>query len=178
MMSIGLLISSMLFFSCNNTFEEISGSVDYTRYPSSTAQNIEIVKTDSGKIKVKIFAPIHEGFSIEGESPYKEFKKGLRVLTYSEYPEISSSLTCDYAIHLEDSNKWEARDNVVVINIDGDTILTEQMFWDNETHQIYSDKFVNIRSATQILYGRGFTAKDDGTGWKINNIKGDFYLEE
>jgi len=177
-MSIGLLTSSMLFFSCNNTFEEISDSVDYTRYPSETANNIEIVQTDSGKIELKIFAPILERFSIEDEQAYEEFKKGLEVLTYSEYPEISSSLTCEYAIHLVDSNVWEARDNVVVINIDGDTILTEQMFWDNETHRIYSDKFVNIRSETQTIYGKGFTAKDDGTGWKINNIRGDFYLEE
>ena len=177
-LSIGLLLSSVLLFSCANDSKDIIDQIDYQNYPTQSAENIEIVRTDSGKIAIKIFAPILEHYEVEGKEPYDEFIKGINVVTYSNYPEVSSSLTCKYAKHEIGIDKWEARNDVVVVNIDGDTVKTEQMFWDSKTEKIYSDKAVNIRTKNEIIYGTGFTAKQDFTNWKINNIKGNIYLDE
>ena len=168
----------MLFFSCSNDYEAILDEVAYENYPSQSAENIEIVRTDSGKIILKIFAPILERYTPEEEDPYDEFPKGIKVITYTNYPEISSSLTCKYAKHDIKINKWEARDDVVAVNVDGDTLKTEQMFWDGQTEKIYSEKPVNIRRTDEIWYGTGFTAKQDFTGWKIWNVKGIIPIDE
>jgi LPS export ABC transporter protein LptC len=178
-LSIGLFLSSVLFFSCTNDYEAIIDEINYDNHPSQSAENIEIQRTDSGKIILKIFAPILERYTFSEESKsYDEFPKGIKVLTYTNYPEVSSSLTCNYAKHIVRTNKWEARDNVVAVNADGDTLKTEQMFWDNEKGNIYSDKPVNIRTENEIIYGTGFTAKQDFSGWKINKVKGTIYLDE
>ena len=176
-LSIGLVISSMLFYSCTNNYEEILEGIDYENYPEQSAENIEIIRTDSGKIRVKIFAPVLERYSND-ENPYNEFVKGIKVVTYTNYPISSSSLTCEYARQDVAKELWEARDNVVAVNADGDTIKTEQMFWDLKTKMIYSDKYVNIRSGNEIIHGSGFTAQQDFSNWKITNGKGIIYLDE
>ena len=158
MLSIGLFISSMLFYSCSNDMDDIVESIDYTNYPSQSAENIEIIRTDSGRIVVKIFAPVMERYENEEEA-YNEFVKGIEVITYTDYPEISSSLICDYAKEKVAEGLWEARDNVIGVNLDGDTIKTEQMFWSKKTELIYSNKYTTIRSGSEILHGTGFTAK-------------------
>lgn len=157
---------------------EIVDAVDYSEHPAQIAEKIEIVRTDSGKIVLKIFAPVYEGFSHLEEDPYDEYMEGINVITYTIYPEVSSSLICKYAKHDINQDKWEARDDVVAVNIDGDTLRTEQMFWDSKSEKIFSDKHVTIKTATEIIYGTGFTAKQDFTGWKIRNVKGVIYLDE
>ena len=178
LISIGLLLSSVLFISCSNDDEDILEAIDYKTYPSQSAENIEVVRTDSGKVVLKIFAKRYESYSHLEENPYDEYPKGIKLVTYSNYPEVSSSLVCNYAKHEIDIDKWEARDDVIVVNIDGDSLRTEQMYWDTKTQKIYSDKAVNIKTSTEIIYGTGFTAKQDFTGWKINNVKGTIYLDE
>ena len=177
--SIGFFLSSMLFFSCSNDYKDIIDQIDYENYPSQSAENIEIVRSDSGKIILKIFAPILDRYTENKDrDSYDEFPKGIKVYTYVNYPEISSSIICNYARHDVRTNKWEARDNVIAVNEDGDTLKTEQMFWDNQKGNIYSDKHVNIRTENEIIYGTGFTAKQDFSGWKINKVKGTIYLDE
>ena len=157
--------------------EDIIDAVDYNNYPSQSAENIEIIRTDSGRIVVKIFAPLMEHYINEEES-YDEFTKGIEVITYSDYPEISSSLICDYAKHKVAEGLWEARDNVIGVNVDGDTIKTEQMFWSKKNELIYSNKYTTIRSENEIIHGTGFTAKQDFSDAQITNGKGIIYLDE
>ncbi len=168
----------MLFVSCSNDDEAIIDAIDYKTYPSQSAEDIEVVRTDSGQVVLKIFATKYESYSQLEDKPYEEYPKGIKLVTYSEYPTVSSSLVCKYAKHDIDTDKWEARDDVIVVNVDGDSLRTEQMFWDAKAEKIYSDKSVNIRTSTEIIYGTGFTAKQDFTGWKINNVKGTIYLDE
>lgn len=177
-LSIGVLLASVLFFSCSNDFQEIIEAVDYKTYPIQTAQNIEIVQTDSGKITFKVFAPVLERFTQLENNPYELFPNGIKVVTYSIYPKVESYLTCNYAKHDINAKLWEARDNVVAVNIDGDTVKSEQIFWDLNTEKIYSDKYVNITTATEIIYGTGFVANQNFLNWKITNVKGNIYLDE
>lgn len=173
----GLLLSSMLINSCTNDMEDIVNSIDYKNYPSQSAENIEIIRTDSGRIVVKIFAPVMEHYESE-ENPYDEFTQGIEVITYANYPDISSSLVCDYAMHKVEEGLWEARDNVIGVNLDGDTIKTEQMFWSKKSELIYSEKYTTIRSGSEIIHGSGFTAKQDFSDAQITNGKGVIYLDE
>lgn len=167
----------MLFYSCSNDYNEVIKDVSFETLPEQRAENIEIVRTDSGKVIGKIFAPVLERYSQE-ENPYELFPEGMKVVTYQKYPKINSSIVCKYAYHDVKTQKWEARDNVVAVNIDGDTLKTEQMFWDLKIEKIYSDKYVNITTKDEIIYGNGFIANQDFTNWKITNVKGTIYLDE
>ena len=53
-----------------------------------------------------------------------------------------------------------------------ETLNAEELIWDEKNGKIYSDKFVKITTADEIIYGEGFEANEDFTNYKIKNIKG------
>jgi len=178
LISIGLLLSSMLFLSCTNDYSEILSEIDYSQKPIQEVENIQIVRTDSGRIVFRMTAPVVERYTHLEKEPYELFPKGMTVETFSDYPSVESSLTCDYAINQISKDLWEARDNVVVVTVDGDTVKTEQMFWDMKAERIYSDKYVNIRRENEIIYGEGFESNQTLSNGRIVHFKGSFNLDE
>ncbi len=175
--SIGLFLSLMLF-SCKNDYKEVMENVNLENRPAQEAHNIEIVRTDSGKVVFKMIAPVLMRYSQLEDEPYEEFPEGLTVISYSNYPQVESSITCKYAIHLTKKDLWEAKDDVVAINIDGDTVTTEQLFWDVKAERIYSDKYVSIRRNNEIMYGMGFESDQMLRNGRIEHFKGSFNLNE
>lgn len=173
--SITVFIIVMLLFSCENKIDEINSLTDKT--PSSNAKNITIIKTDSAKIVGKIFAK--KLIKLEGEeNPITEFPLGLDVKTYKNYPKIESSITCNYAKNFENDNIWLAQNNVIVINADGVTLNTEELYWDLNTHKIHTDKDVKITTGSEIILGKGMIANQDFTDYEILEPKGEFDINE
>ena len=173
--SIIAIVAVMLFVSCENKLETIEALTQKT--PSNTAENITIIRTDSGKIVGKIFAPkLIKIF--DKEKPYTEFPKGLTAESYTNYPVIESSLTCKYAKNFEDKNLWLARYKVVVVNNEGARLETEELYWDTEKEQIYTEKDVRITKGNEIMYGKGLTSDQEFKNYEIKQPKGTFYIED
>jgi len=176
--SIGLFVFiGSVLISCNNDMEEVKSFVNTEKLPELYAENIEILRMDSGKIVVKVTAPVLERFSKE-KPPYDLFKKGLIAISYKNYPIQDSYIYCKYAKCNTEKNIWEARNDVVVVSSEGDTLRTEQMFWDMNTGEIYSDKSVQITNDKEIVYGVGFEANQKSDHFKAKHIKGIFNIEE
>ncbi|NQU84274.1 MAG: LPS export ABC transporter periplasmic protein LptC, partial [Mariniphaga sp.] len=90
--------------------------------------------------------------------------------------EIISRITSDYAREYEKEQRWEAKNNVVAVNAQGDTLKTEFLIWEEKSEKIYSDKFVKIIRPDQIISGIGFEADQNLQNWKIKNPKGTIYV--
>ena len=71
-----------------------------------------------------------------------------------------------------------ARDSVVLKDKEGKMLNTELLNWDNKTSKIYTDKFVKITTASEILYGDGLEAEQDFSRYEIQNIKGRIKIDE
>ena len=85
------------------------------------------------------------------ESPYSEFRSGIKVVFYDGKKDPAGSVTAKYAKYTKTSNLWELRDSVVVINEGNDKLETEVLYWDQEKDLIYSDRFVKITNEDQIV---------------------------
>ena len=73
-----------LFFfliSCENDIDQVNSITAKNNYPVESAKNIEVVFSDSGKLKVKLNAP--EMLRYTGDRPYMEMPKGVNVLFYN-----------------------------------------------------------------------------------------------
>ncbi len=166
---------AMLLFSCENSIEKINSLINKT--PHSDATNITIIKTDSAKIVGIIFAK--ELIQVEDEeNPYTEFPKGLEVKTYKNYPILESSIFCNYAKHFEKDKIWLAQNNVIVINSDGVTLNTEELYWDLNTKKIHTDKDVKITTKDELILGKGMVADQDFQNYELSNTTGIFNIEE
>ena len=90
----------------------------------------------------------------------------------------ANMLEADYAIRYEETQLTIIRKDVVVINEDGEQLNTEELIWDPIKKIIYSDQFVRIRTADEILFGTGFEADQEFTRYKILNPEGTLNIRD
>ena len=114
-------------------------------------------------------------FEDEGEN-YVEFPEGMELIKYDEKKKIISSITADYAKQFIAEDKWEAKNNVIATNAQGDTLKTEHLIWEEKKEIIYTEEFVRIIRADQIITGIGFTSDQKLQNWKIKNPKGTIFV--
>lgn len=155
---------------CENEIEKVNELTLKKNLPVDKGINVELIYSDSANVKMKLTAPISERYL--GEKPYLEFKKGVVVVFYDSLMNQDSKLSAEYAIQKETENIIEGRKNVEIINKKGEKLNTEQLFWNKETEQIYTDKFVKITTADEIIMGNGLEADQHFTKYKIKSVTG------
>lgn len=108
------------------------------------------------------------------KAPFSEFRKGIHVETFNDSTsKMESELTANYAYYDETKELWETRGNVIGRNHTGDkTLFTEQLFWDQKTDKIYSDKQVKVLDGNSIEIGNGFESDGAFNVWTFRKPMG------
>ncbi len=170
-----LLVTFMLL-SCEKKFDTIRNA-DILTLPSLTADNIQTVWVDSGKVQLIMSTPLIEKYS-NTEEPYSEFRKGLHIDFYDGHTEAIANASSKYAKYLEKKNLWELKDSVVIINEAGEKLETEQLFWDQEKDLIYTDRFVKITREDQTIMGTGFESDSRLASPVIKHVTATIFLPD
>lgn len=127
--------------------------------------------SQQGKMKAKLTAPYM--LRHQEDSAYMEFPRTLHVDFYNDTTRIESILDAKYARYREYEKKVYLRDSVVVINIlKGDTLETDELWWDQNKAEFYTDKAVRIRQPDKTIFGTGLRAGQDFSWYDIYNITG------
>jgi len=172
-----LLVFILIFasISCkrNNKIPEF----DISNLPSLTVKYDTTVYFDSGRIVLRMIFPIMEQYDNSG-NPYYEFKMGLYVDFFDRDKSPSGSIFSKYAKNTQNSNLWELRDSVVVINENQEKLETESLFWDQTKDLIYTDRFVKFTSEDQIIMGTGFESDSHLRKRKIRKVSATIYFNE
>lgn len=169
-------VISFGFIACSVDTDEIKSMYEKLEMPNDMGRDVTLVYSEYGHVKARLTAPVLTMY--EGDDPHMEFTEGMKVLFFNEYQDIESELTANYGIRYEQKEKMIARNDVVVINKDGDRLNTEELIWRQSEGKIFSDKFVKITTADEILYGDGLEANEDFSEYTILNIKGIIQLED
>ena len=168
--------AAFLFFACEDNIEKIKAFSSPENLPVLEATNFETMFTDSGEVRFFLKAPKLLRFETDGKS-FAEFPKGIELIKYDEKQNIISSITADYAKQFEKEKKWEAKNNVVATNAQGDTLKTEHLIWEEKEEKIYTEEFVRIVRTDQIITGIGFVSDQSLQNWRIKNPKGTIYVD-
>lgn len=169
--------AAMLLTACKQEIEVIEDIPPSAELPDQIITGFNTVYTDSGKIQLVAESPEMISYG-NAEEPYSEFPEGVKVYFYNGKPGIQSQLSSKYAMYYQNDNLWEARDSVVAINNKGEILETELLFWDEAKKLIYSDKFVKITTADEVIMGEKFESNQDFSDWTIHQVTGTFYLED
>ena len=161
----------VLLLSCGNSDKELN---EY----NSKALGIEEIKdadinyTLGGNAKAKLRSPLM--LRVQEASPYVELPKKLHVDFFNESGAIDSRLDALYGKYYEMESKVFLKDSVKVINILGDTLYCNELWWDRSRkgNEFYTDKPVRIRRKLQIIDGIGMDASQDFKAWHIINPVG------
>ena len=174
-----LLLGTIIVVGCENSIEVINKITNSKETPAFSSSNIEILYSDSAKIKMKITAKIVNRYNTP-EKHYMEFPQGILVYQYDTAMRTTAVIRSNYAINHENTKIWELRDNVEARNLLKDEQLnSEELFWDQTKGIIYSTKFTKMVNADGVFYGDGgFQSKEDLTNWKLVGVKGKVNLKD
>lgn len=167
--------AAILFYACENNIEQIKAFSSSENLPVLEATNFETIATDSGQIRYFLRTPKLLRYENEGDA-YYEFPEGIELVKYDENKQIISSITANYAKQYDKDKKWEAKNNVIATNAQGDTLKTEQLFYEENAGKIYTEEFVRIIRPDQIIKGVGFQSDQTLQNWRIKNPTGTIYV--
>lgn len=165
-----LLISCFFVLSCENDINEVN---DFLKKQTGVEEALDVTSymSQEGKIKAKLRSPFM--LRHQSDSPYVEFPKTLHVDFFDDSTKIESTVDALYARYREYESKVLLRDSVVVINIlKGDTLRTNELWWDQNDEKFYTDKPVRIYQKDKTIYGKGLKAAQDFSSYDIFNITG------
>lgn len=168
----------MLFISCTNSIKEVRDFLAEKNLPIAIAKDINLIYTDSGKVKTKLVAPLLYDYSNRKAQPYKEFPKGLKLTTFQKNGD-SILIKANYGKSYTLTNISEINGDVEIINYKEKTKLnTEQLYWDQNLHYFFTEKKVRIISEKDTTFGIGFEANEDLSKAIIKNTSGTLYVNE
>jgi LPS export ABC transporter protein LptC len=171
-----IIAISGLLISCANDIEKVKIYSVTDIVPSLTAEGYEMLYSDSTVIRFKLQTPALLRHDNEKE-PYIEFPLGVNIIKYDANMNVISSISALYAKNFDSDDRWELKNNVVAVNLKGDTLKTEYLVWDSKKGKIFSDQFVKIIQKDQIYTGVGFESDQDFSSYKIKNLKGQMYVD-
>ena len=173
-----LLILATILFSCGNDLKEVQDFLADKNLPITTAKNINLIQTDSGKVKTKLITPLMYDFSNREKHPYQEFPKGIKIITFDKMGD-SITLTANYCRTYSKTGISEVKDNVIITNHkENSKLYTEQLFWDQTTHYIYTEKAFRLIRKKDTINGKGFESKEDLSKYTMKDINGIVYVNE
>jgi LPS export ABC transporter protein LptC len=164
------LASCFFYFSCENDMKKVN---DMMKKKAAVDEVTKVISymSQNGTMKAKLSAPYM--LRHQADSAYIEFPRTLHVDFYNDSVKIESTVDAHYARYKEYERKVFLKDSVVVINIlKKDTLKTNELWWDQNKQEFYTDKAVRIYQPDKTIYGTGLRASQNFDWYDIYNTTG------
>jgi len=171
-------MSTTVTTSCKDDSSLDTADVDTSvAIPTMLTRDVETLISDSGVTRYRIVTPIWYVYD-EVEEPYWRFPEGLNLNKYDNFFRTEATVRADSAIYLKRKQTWQLDGNVSISNVMNEKFLTQQLFWDQRTHKLYSDSFIHIERTDRVLEGYGFESNEQLTRYTIKKVSGIFPASE
>ncbi len=174
-MAVGILA---FISSCgDNSKDFVSRETDGNLVPTMTTRNVETLISDSGIVRYRITTPLWFVFD-EAKVPTWKFPTGLHLEKYDDYFNRDASIDADSATYFKDQDLWRLDGRVYIVNTSGEKFLSEQLYWSNRDHKVYTDSFIHIERQDRVIEGYGFVSNDRMTNYSVNKVSGIFPISD
>lgn len=149
-----------MFFSCESNFKKVQKLNQKSFAPSGQADTINLVYTDSGKVKAILISPKMIDYGTL-ENPYTEFPKGIKVTLLNENNQ-KSFVDADYAVSYKKTNLIDLQGNVKITSSNGAVLETSQLYYDQKNEWFFTEKYFKYKDANDgFLEGPGVDFSKD-----------------
>jgi len=167
----------MLFASCTNDLKDVMALPINKKSPSQVGDSVTMLYTDSAKLKIMLKANRMLMFDKNVKEPLTILPKGVFVTFFDDAEKVSTTLRANYGVRYDLSKRMEAKYAVEVVNKTGEKLETERLIWDEQNKRIYTDAFVKITTATEVIRGKGMESNQDFTKYQIKQVTGTIQLK-
>jgi len=170
--ALAFLMGGLLVFSSCENDPKVVDALFKKKISAEVAKNIESYLSQSGKVKAKLTSPYMLRY--QADSPYIEFPRTLHVDFYDDSTVIESTVDAKYAKYVEFDHKVLLRDSVLVQSIkNGDTLRTQELWWDQDKKEFYTDKPAHVYQRDKIIFAKdGLRAAQDLTSYTFFSSSG------
>ncbi len=129
------------------------------------------ISSDSGYIKYRLITKIWDVYDTP-KDPYWFFPEKAYFEQYDSLGNVVATVNADTVWNFSRKKLWKLKGNVIVKNIDGVVFKTEEVFWDQRTHKVYSNKFVEVDQPNKgtLRGARGFEANEQMTEYTFYGL--------
>lgn len=161
-------------FSCTEQKEHTAPAV-YDRDSAAlmTSYGINMLISDSGVIKYRIVT--ERSIVNQNINPKRTiFDKGVFLTQFDEKFHVQSYIQADTAYRYDELKIFELRGRVRISTKDGMKFRGEELFWDQNKHEYYSNKYSYLETPERTLEGRYFRSDENMRKYYVFNSKGSF----
>lgn len=165
---------AMLMMACKGDKAHIAPGV-YERDSVSmmVSYGINTLISDSGIMKYRIVAEEWEVNTVRQPSRWI-FNKGLFMEQFDEQFHIEAYVQSDTAFYYDTMHLWELRGNVRVRTVDGLRFSSNELFWNQDSHEFYSTMYSHLVTPDRTMEGTYFRSDEHMTKYTVTNSKGSF----
>lgn len=172
--AIALVLCMMLLASCQEQVEHTAPAIhDRDSVAVMTSWGVNTLVSDSGVIKYRIVTERWEVNQNRNPSRWI-FDKGLFLEQFDLKFHVQSYIQCDTAYYFDQQRLWELRGRVRILTKDGLRFSSEELFWDENRHELYSHKFSRLVTPERTLQGSYFRSDERMTKYIVTNTRGSF----
>lgn len=166
------IITSVLY-SC----EEKKQKAEFIEYfgPVLNIDNLTIVYSDSGRVKVKMSTAKQLKYANQDE----KYPKAVYVNFIDKSGVEYSSLRGDSGRYMKDQNLYIIKGNVFFYNrLMQQSMASEELYWNPVSKKVYSDKKVTIKTPREsIVATGGMDATEDFSRYSLRKARGTFRVD-
>ncbi len=173
----GIILATII--ACSGQHEHMADAVNAadSAVAAMTTYGVNMLISDSGVIKYKIVA--ERSVSYQNANPKRtEFIKGLFMTQFDEAFHVQSYIQCDTAYRYEDLQLYELRGRVRVLTKNGVKFRGEELFWDQQAKEYYSNMYSEFETPERTLRGNYFRSDEKMEKYYVSNSSGSFLNPE
>lgn len=174
----GFFLALLVFSACHQEKEHLAPAI-YARDSASvmTSYGINTLISDSGVIKYRIVTERWDVNTVRHPQKWS-FEKGIFFEKFDEKFHVQLYLQADTAWFYNEHNLWELRGRVRVRNVEGLVFTSEELYYDGDRHELYSNKFSRLVTPERTLQGTYFRSDERMEHYTVSNSKGSFITDD
>ena len=149
------VVAAWIFSGCSPEEKRyVPNAISGELTPTMATSDVSTLISDSGYTRYHLTAALWEMYE-DAEEPFWKFPNGLELEQYDLKMNPEANVVCDSAVYFSRKRLWRLDGNVVMVNTQADSFLTQQLFWDQTDKKIYTDSFIHIVRTDRTIEGYG-----------------------
>ena len=157
--AIGLLLAAFAV-GCEESVEHTAPAIlERDSASMMTTWGVNTLISDSGVMRYRIVTEKWEVNTVRNPSRWI-FEKGLFLEQFDQTFHVEAYIQCDTAYYYDPK--------------DGLRFSSEELYWDQMRHEMYSNKFSHLVTPQREMQGSYFRSDENMTRYQVSNSKGSF----
>lgn len=155
------VLTVLLLSACENDINKVKAiaAADATK-PIQRTTGVTMTISDNAIVKAQLISPLLIEYATK-KDPYQVMPKGVKVLLYNDSLTVDATITADTGYYYADKSLVRFKKNVVATKKDGSTYKSEELVWDINKKQAYSNqKVVMTKPNGDVMNATSFVSDD------------------